>query len=239
MIWKSRTKGSANILNVAPLPLEDRLAGGDRMLLRARPIEMGWQSTLFEFMVPGVLPMLAGLFATVFVLSAGSRVISLPQAAWTSIGLVCLVGGWLVGGRVSGRLRSNYRRGLQQRVQPSAVVDSTGIELILPEVGTQRVEWSEVTGLALRGPSLGKKRCELLGQNGEALAVVPWALMLPEGEYQLGDYMVAAAPRRLAAAPISRVLPGYPGQTLGGPPSRLACVTLAPRALENSPAAEG
>jgi hypothetical protein len=139
-----------------------------------------------------------------------------------------------MGGRVSGRLKASYRRGLQQGVQPSAVVDSTGIELTLPEVGPQRFEWSDVTALALRGPSLGKKRCELLGRNGEALAAVPWALVLPEGEYQLGDFMVAAAPRRLAAAPIRRVMPGYPGQTLGGPAGRLACVRLAPQVRASS-----
>jgi hypothetical protein len=179
LIWRRGTKGSANVLNAAPLSLEDRLGGGERVLLRARPIEIGPRGRLFEFIVPGALPMLTGLFTTVFVLSTGSRLIALPQAAWTTIGLACLAGGWLVGGHVSGRLSAGYRRGLQQGVQPSAVIDSTGIELTLPEVGLKRFDWSDVTALTLKGRSRSpstwrdKERCELLGQNGQALTVVP------------------------------------------------------------------
>jgi hypothetical protein len=241
LIWRRRTNGPANVHEPATLSLADRLAGGERIQLQARPIEIGRRGRLFEFILPATIPILTGLVATALVLSASSRLISLPQAARTAIGLACLVGGWLVGGRVSSRLRAGYRRGLLQGLQPSALVDSTGIELNLPEVGRQSFDWSDVTALTLRGPSRSrstwrdKERCELLGQNGQTISVVPWALMLPEGDYQLGDYVAAAAPRRFALAPTRCLLPGYPSRTMDGYSSLLACVRLTPQALGDSP----
>jgi hypothetical protein len=241
LIWRRGTKGSANVLNAAPLSLEDRLAGGERILLRARPIEIGRRGRLFESIVPVMLPPLTGLFITVVVVSTAARLVALPQAVWTAICIACLAGGWLAGGYVSGRVRAGYRRGLLRGVQPSAVVDSTGIELTLPEVGLQRFDWSDISGLTLRGPGRApstwrdKERCDLLGQNGQTLAVVPWALVLPEGDYQLGDYMVAAAPRLLALAPIRCLLPGHPSRNWDGTPNQmLMCVRPAPQATENA-----
>jgi hypothetical protein len=243
LAWRRGTKWSANALKPSPTPLEDRLAGGERILLRARPIEIGRRGRLFELIIPGTIPVLTGVLLAVVVVSTGSRVVAPSQAAWTAIGLACLVGGCIAGLRVSDRLRAGYRRGLLQGVQPSAVVDSAGIELSLPEVGLQRIDWSDVTALMLRGASRSpstwrdKERCELLGRNGQTLAVVPWAPVLPEGDYQLGDYMVAAAPQRLTLAPTRCLLPGYPSQTLDGIPSQLACVRPAPQARETIPTA--
>ena len=68
----------------------------------------------------------------------------------------------------------------------------------------------------------------MLGRYGQVLAVVPWSLVLPEGDYQLGDYIVAAARQRLALAPTRCLLAGYPRRNWDGTPNQmLMCVLPA------------
>lgn len=232
MLWRRATKaGSANSLSLEPLSLEDRLARGERIQLHARPIEIGPRGRLFEFIIPMALPIATALLMAVFVVAPGSRLLALPQSAWTVVGLASAAGGYIVGERVSRRITAGYRRGLLRDAQPSAVIDSVGIDLTVPEVGLQHFDWSDVTALTARIAKLstsiwrGRERCEMLGQNDQVLTIVPWALVLPEGDYQLGDYMVAAAPQRFALAPTRWFLAGYPSKRRDGYPNQtLACV---------------
>ena len=227
MLWR---RVSANSLKLEP-SLEDRLARGERIQLQARPIEIGPRGRLFEFIIPMMLPMATALLMAVLVIVPGSRFLPLSQPPWTVVGLAGAAGGFIVGDRVSRGITAGYRRGLLRGFQPSAVIGSEGIDLTVPAVGLQHFDWSDVTALTVRSarvsPSTwrGRERCELLGQNGQVLTVVPWALVLPEGNYQLGDYMVAAAPQRFALAPTRWFLAGYPSNRRDGYPSQtLECV---------------
>lgn len=89
------------------------------------------------------------------------------------------------------------------RPQPLATVEDGGLDLRLPEIGTQHFAWEQVGSLKFRGR--WDAGAELRAPDSELLALVPDVLVHPKTYlrtgYTLAESVVQARPDRYALAP--------------------------------------
>jgi hypothetical protein len=182
--------------------LEDRFARGEQIEIHGRAIEISPRAGLLGVMVPSVLPLLGALGAAL----GGVGLITLApsiQNARQPLVLAAAVGGFVLGMKLAGVCGRAYGRSLAGRPRPSALLSSTAIELHLPGLEHVSYELAQISGLSFLGGEGASRyaqqaRGALLGGDGQTLIVLPISLVLADGDFQLGEYLVAAAPGRFA-----------------------------------------